>query len=272
MGTLEKDLIGEDKALIVKLENLQKAENLFAGWQEGCIWSALQGIMGDVYVDDEENPAIGAVVLGDFTFLAGKPNRELTLWKPPAGEKNFMILVPECDDWNEMIEDCYGSRAKKVVRYAIKKERDIFDRERLEKVVSSLSKEYRASVIDEELFDRCMSEEWCRDGVANYPDYDLFRRHGLGVVILKGEEIVAICSSYSGFRDGIEIEVDTRIDHRRQGLAYVCAAKLILECLDRDWLPSWDAQNLMSVGLAKKLGYHFDREYTAYEIREHSFE
>lgn len=256
--------------MTIKLENPQKAEKLFMGWQEGCIWSALQGIMGQVYVDDADNPASGAVVLGDFTFLAGKPDREMLLWKPEAGEKDFMILVPECDDWNGIIEECYGSRAKKVVRYAIKKERDIFDRQRLKEAVLSLPEEYRASVVDEVLFNRCMSHEWCRDGVANYPDYDLYRRHGLGVVILKGEEIVASCSSYSGFRDGIEIEVDTRVDCRRQGLAYACAAKLILECMDKGWLPSWDAQNLMSVGLAKKLGYHFDREYTAYEIKDYS--
>lgn len=254
--------------LIVKLENPQKAEKLFADWQEGCVWSALQGIMGDIYVDDEAGPASGAVVLGDFAFLAGKPNRDILLWKPLVGEKNFMIFVPQNDGWNGIIEECYGHRAKKVVRYAIKKERNIFDREQLENEVLGLSDEYRVSVIDEKLFNRCMALEWCRDGVANYPDYDLYRQYGLGVVILKGEEIVASCSSYCGFNDGIEIEIDTKANYRRQGLAYVCAAKLILECLDRNWLPSWDAQNLMSVGLAKKLGYHFDREYIAYEIRD----
>jgi hypothetical protein len=30
--------------------------------------------------------------------------------------------------------------------------------------------------------------------------------------------------------------------------------------------PSWDAYNRWSVALAEKLGYHFDHEYTAYEI------
>lgn len=256
--------------MIVKLDNPQKAEKLFAHWQEGCIWSAMQKIMGEVYVDDEEHPVSGAVVLGDFTFLAGRPNRELMLWKSPQEEKGFMILVPESDDWNGMIEDCYKDRAKRVVRYAIKKERDIFDRERLEKAASTLPSGYRASLIDEDLFHQCLSLAWCRDGVANYSDYDLYSRYGLGVVILQGEEIVASCSSYSGFVGGIEVEVDTRADHRRQGLAYACAARLILECLERNWFPSWDAQNKMSVGLAQKLGYHFDREYTSYEIRNDS--
>lgn len=45
-----------------------------------------------------------------------------------------------------------------------------------------------------------------------------------------------------------------------------CGAKLILECINRNIYPSWDAQNKGSVELAEKLGYHFDKEYIAYEI------
>ena len=62
------------------------------------------------------------------------------------------------------------------------------------------------------------------------------------------------------------IEIETREDYRRKGLAYICGAKLILECLKREWYPSWDAQNKWSVSLAEKLGYHFAYEYTAYEV------
>ena len=160
--------------MIVKLENPQKAEKLFDGWQEGCIWSALQGVMGDIYVDDEASPASGAVVLGDFAFLAGKPDRDMLLWESLCGEKEFMIFVPQNDAWNGIIEEYYKDKAKKVIRYAIKKERNVFDRSHLKNVVLSLSSEYRASVIDEELFHQCMALEWCRDGVANYPDYDLY--------------------------------------------------------------------------------------------------
>ena len=88
----------------------------------------------------------------------------------------------------------------------------------------------------------------------------------MGVVILKDGEPVSGASSYSSYNDGIEIEIDTKEEYRRQGLAYICAAALIVECLKRGKYPSWDAQNLWSVALAEKLGYHFDKEYTAYEV------
>ena len=86
-------------------------------------------------------------------------------------------------------------------------------------------------------------------------------------VILKDGEPVSGASSYSGYLGGIEIEIDTREDCRRKGLATACGAKLILECLRKGWYPSWDAQNLWSVALAEKLGYHFSHAYTAYEIQ-----
>ena len=85
---------------------------------------------------------------------------------------------------------------------------------------------------------------------------------------MKEGEPVSGASSYSSYAGGIEIEVDTREDCRRKGLAYICAAKLILECLERGWYPSWDAQNKESVALAEKLGYHFDYEYVAYELMQ----
>lgn len=109
--------------------------------------------------------------------------------------------------------------------------------------------------------------EWCKDWVAQYRDYDTYRKYGLGAVILKDGEPVSGASSYSGYIGGIEVEIDTREDHRRRGLTLVCGAKLIVECLERGWYPSWDAQNKWSVSLAEKLGYHFDHEYTAYEVR-----
>ena len=73
-------------------------------------------------------------------------------------------------------------------------------------------------------------------------------------------------SSYSRYREGIEIEIDTREDHRQKVLAYACGAKLILECLKRNLYPSWDAQNKISVAWAEKLGYHYSHAYTAVEV------
>ena len=102
--------------------------------------------------------------------------------------------------------------------------------------------------------------------MSQYTDFAQYDKYGLGAVVLKDGEIVSGASSYSGYIGGIESEIDTREDHRRRGLAAACGARLISECLRRGLYPSWDAQNLWSVALAKKLGYHFDYAYAAYEV------
>lgn len=89
---------------------------------------------------------------------------------------------------------------------------------------------------------------------------------GIGAVICKDAIIVSGASSYSRYKEGIEIEIDTKEEYRRKGLAYICGAKLILECLERNLYPSWDAHNSGSVALAEKLGYHYSHTYTAIEI------
>lgn len=249
-----------------KLQNTENAEYLFAGWQETIIWSCLQKVMGEIYVDCSKNPTSARAVLGDFCFLAGEPKEEIVRFGSGWHGKDFIIMVPQHSGWSEMIEACYKETSRKTVRYALKKEQDVFVKEKLQQAVKSLSGEYTLRMLDEELYRLCRKESWCCDWVAQYEDYEKYKKYGLGAVILKGEEIVSGASSYSGYRGGIEIEIDTKKEYRRRGLAYVCGAKLILECLKRNLYPSWDAQNLWSVALAEKLGYHFSHEYKVYEV------
>ncbi len=47
---------------------------------------------------------------------------------------------------------------------------------------------------------------------------------------------------------------------------YLDIGRVILQCLDEGLYPSWDAQNMISVHLAEKLGYEYDHEYMVYEV------
>ena len=252
--------------MIYEVVNNKKAEELFAGWDETIIWSCLQGVMGHIYVDDKEAPVSAMAILGDFCFFAGEPNAELVAFKPSWYSLDDVIAVPGNAGWSEIIERVYGDRAEKVTRYAIKKEKDVFDKSRLEKIVSGLSQDYTIKLIDEEIFSYCQKTRWCGDFVAQYADWETYHKMGLGVVILKDGIVVSGAASHSTYIGGIEVEIDTKKEYRRRGLGLVCGARLVLECLDRGLYPSWDAANTGSVALAEKLGYHFDHEYDAYEI------
>lgn len=251
-----------------RLKNPAQVQQLFADWEETLIYSCLQNIMGAVYVQNPQNPQAAMAILGDFSFFAGIPNQALIAYKPPECSASFRLMIPQNDAWAEQISRYYGGHAKKVTRYALKKEPDIFNRAQLLHAVAALPPEYKIYPIDRQIYQMCLEHAWSRDLVAQFSSYALYQKLGLGAAILKNGQLVCGASSYSRYLHGIEIEIDTREDERRHGLAYACGAKLILMCLEHELYPSWDAQNLWSVTLAKKLGYHFDFAYTAYEVTD----
>lgn len=251
---------------IYEIKDTKFIEKLFSGWEETLIWSVLQGCMGRAYVDNIENPKSAQLVIADFCFLAGEANEELLCNKPKDYKGDFIIMIPQNESISKAIEDKYKEDAKKVYRYAIKKEKDIFDIKKLENIVEKASKSFEVKLIDEEIYNEVTGNEWSKDLCSQFINYDEYKNRGIGVAVLDNGVVVSGASSYTVYNEGIEIQIDTRADYRRKGLALICGAKLILECINRGLYPSWDAQNKGSVALAEKLGYHFDKEYEAYEI------
>lgn len=246
--------------MVYVLEDTQKVIKLFEGWEETLIYSCLQKVMGKVYVTDEECPKSAMAHIGSFVFLAGEPEKELVQNRP----EGFVIMVPQSKEWETLIEECCPG-AKWFERHAIKKN-TVFDKEKLQKLASAVPQGYELRKIDRVLYDKCLQNPATADFVAAFESKEQYLELGLGYVLLKGEEIVSGASSYTGYKQGIEIEVDTVESERGKGLATVCCATLILKCLEKRLYPSWDAHNLVSVHLAEKLGYEYSHSYTAYEV------
>ena len=246
--------------MVVELNDTSKVKDLFADWEETLIYSCLQKVMGRIYVADPDEPVSAFAYVGCFGFAAGEPNRELLENKP----EGFAIITPQNEAWAALIEEVY-SNAKKVTRYAIKKDTK-FDIATLQKNIDKLPKGYEIKEIDSDIYDKCIEAPVTRDFVSSFADKKQYLELGRGMVILKEGEIVSGASSYTRYNEGIEIEVDTVEDERRNHLATVACSALILRCLKENLYPSWDAQNMNSVRLAEKLGYEFDHEYVAYEV------
>ncbi|HIW73761.1 MAG TPA: GNAT family N-acetyltransferase [Firmicutes bacterium] len=239
---------------------------LFKGAQATPVWSCLQGYMGEAAADDAVSPRCARILLGDFCYPAGDSGTaeaaELIGSLPPRP----LLAIPPDGEWARLIERVWTGRCRRIERYAIKKEPDVFRHSRLERLVEALPGEYRLRPIDETVYPVVLQERWSRDFCSNFDSCEDFCRRGLGVAAFCGSELVGGASSYSVYRGGLEVEVDTKETHRRRGIAAACAAKLLLECRKRGWYASWDAANWASVRLAEKLGYHFDAPYPAYEI------
>lgn len=239
---------------------LQKITPFFEGWEETLIWSVLQGHMGYAIVDSDENPTCAQVVLGDFCFFAGRPSEEL------AAQAATEELIPQNDAWCGAIERAWGEKAQRRLRYAIKKEPDVFNRSLLQYYVDSLPGEYELRLFDAGIYAQTFADRWSHDFCDCFQDCEDFLKRGVGVAVLHNGALVSGASSYSVYDGGFEIEIDTHPDYRQRGLATVCGARLILEALDRGLYPSWDAFDLRSVALAEKLGYHAGEPYAMYML------
>lgn len=246
--------------MVFELEDTSKVESLFAGWEITLIYSCIQKVMGKVYVTDTGNPKSAMAFVGCFAFPAGEPDRELLLGKADG----FVIMVPQNDRWSELIEECFPD-ARKIIRYAIRKD-TVFDRDKLEKTVALLPEGYELKKIDSDIYDLCVNDPVTADFVSAFGSKEKYLELGRGLVILKDGKFVSGASSYTRYKEGIEIEVDTVPAERRKGLASIVCSALILACLDEGLYPSWDAHDMNSVRLSEKFGYEFDHEYTAYEL------
>ena len=241
--------------MIQKLDSPALAAPLFGGWPEGMIWACLQGRMGAVFANDSLSSS--AAVLGDFAFFAGDPDTAL------LDAVSVPLLVPQTAAWADAIAAHFGPGVQPVTRYATRKD-NRFDRAILQKYANSLPEFYTIRIIDKELYESCWKNRWSRDLVSQYPTWDTYQALGLGAAVLRGNTLAAGASSYATFQGGIEIEIDTKPEERRRGLARACGAALILQCLDRGLYPSWDAHDAVSLSLARQLGYQPDKPYLTF--------
>ena len=133
-------------------------------------------------------------------------------------------------------------------------------------VASGLPEGYELKKIDSDIYDLCVKDPVTADFVSAFGSKEKYLKLGRGMVILKDGKFVSGASSYTRYKEGIEIEVDTIVPECRKGLATIACSALILACLDEGLYPSWDTRDMNSVQLSKRFGYEFDHEYTAYEV------
>ncbi len=85
---------------IYRLEEPGMAAFLFSGRREVMADACLQGMMGCVY-GTAGGMDSAAAVLGDFCFLAGKPEERLIAWDYG---RQYLLLAPPDAAWRELIK------------------------------------------------------------------------------------------------------------------------------------------------------------------------
>lgn len=242
--------------------DLELIAPLFAGWEETMLLSCLQGYMGTAAADNEDAPRSARITVGDFCFFAGIAQAHLVQTAEPP------ILVPQNEAWAALIEQVWGSRVQKKLRYATKKEPDVFALDKLQSFTKLPSADYALQLFTPDICKEAMQETWSKDFCSNFYSAEDYLHRGLGAAVLYRGKLVSGASSYTVYQGGLEIEIGTKPAFRRKGLALACGAKLILESLERGLYPSWDAHDLRSLHLAEKLGYQLEKPYRVYLKKE----
>ena len=226
--------------MVYKIDDYCKVEKLFNGWPYEN-WHTVMNQKVRIYVDNPDSPKSAVGCLGGWCFCVGEPNKKLITQK----QKKWFGLFPKDKKWEKLIKECYPD-AEMNTRYAIKHDA-VFDKEKLKSFVDALPEGYELRLIDSKV-------------------YDLIQEVDDGDVEFKDGEVVGGASTAYRFPKGIDIEIDILKKHRRKGLATAAGAKLILDCLERGWRPTWDAANMKSVHLSEKLGYTFNYKYHCFWI------
>lgn len=256
----------------VNKNDLPRIVPMFERIYDTVMLSCLQGHMGQVFVDNIESPKGTILFCGSFVFIEGKKiEDELIEYIKIILDKSGLdglFIISKALNIGELLEKVYGNKLSKLQRCAIEKKEEEFDLEKLHSMVNNLPPQYKVKRINEELYYECKKEEWTLDFVSNFNSAKDFLERGIGYVILHDNTIVSGASSYTIYDDGIEIEIATRNNYRRMGLAQVVGAALILECRKLGLYPSWDAANMASVQLATKLGYRSLGPYDTYCIEK----
>lgn len=236
---------------------------------EVLVRAAAEGKMGRVFVSGVDEPKYCLIIVEGFAYLQGLPPkgaRALDLRATLLMECEDILITPENESWALWLEENLNCSFRKLNRYTLKAEKYEFDLNQLEHYIAAIPDGYEMRRVGSKEYHDAKDNYWSSYFVNSFDGEEHFLENGLGYVIYQGDELVSGCSAY-GFSNGyLEVEVITKIGHKRKGLGIAACAAFVKECIERDIYPNWDAANMHSVELAQKLGYHFVNEYKVYQI------
>ena len=224
----------------------------------------LKSQIGTVYRNSDGTTSFYDI--GNFLYLAGELNSRF--WEDFIRQYclDYKIIISEDTKWQDFMRRQVGLIS--FTRYSFKDKAN-FQVEFLNDLVSQLEKGYNIVPIDNHIYNCLSEDEWSQDLQGDFESYQNFTlKGGFGFVIVKNKELIAGISSGLVYQGAVEVEVATRPNEQGNGFAKKLGATMILESLNRDTFPLWDAHNVASKKVAEFLGYELVGPYEAFELEE----
>ncbi|MFX1283083.1 MAG: GNAT family N-acetyltransferase [Promethearchaeota archaeon] len=219
--------------------------------------------LGEIFVDNPENPSVSLFTIPGVHILAGTPSssdiNKILAHIPPKQT----IFIPNQKLWIPHLRMYFRTKLRNFNRYALSA--SAVTLKYIQNLKHNLPERYYLQQVDMEVLNQI------KNSIGYYVhlffgDPKHFMASGKGYCIKYGLSIISMASSLVPFRTSLEIQVDTvdSIKYRRKGLATRVAVELISYCLENGIEPHWDADTEISRDFALKLGYTDSKPYKCY--------
>jgi GNAT superfamily N-acetyltransferase len=229
----------------------------------GVVAAVIEGGMGRVFADAQDEPQVALAAL-DFYLLAGDPlhaNAPLLFNQLQPGN----VVVPPTPAWRQLVAATWPDALTVYRREAFQAEQ--FDLDRLRGFCQALPAGFELRQVRPEEVAQ-FAADLDRALIYNFRSPEEFITRGVGMGILHQGRFVSGASSAAVGGGKFEIEIQTRREYRRRGLARAVASALILYGLEHGIEACWDAANEPSAALARQLGFHPAGKYEAYRLKQ----
>lgn len=189
-----------------------------------------------------------AVQMGDFLFLGGVPDEKFLR---SVVDRSGLLLIGE--HWLEMAQRLLG-QSRRYLRYRMQLKNPPSQ-------LPPLPVGCSLEPIGPHWFAECQKTPWMRDFCSQFACFAQYQRYGMGFVLVRDGQALSGASSYLTSPTGFTIQVQTREDCQRQGLARIVSTALIQSACAKHLYPDWDADNRASLMLAESLGYVLEEAY-----------
>ncbi|MEC9489248.1 MAG: GNAT family N-acetyltransferase [Halanaerobium sp.] len=214
---------------------------------------------GKIFVDNHEEPKSALLyptgsyfyVTGDETNLDFNQSLSRLIFSEilPSRKEAEMVLFSFTESWRSKLDVILEDKgAIRITRKVF-----TFSEERFKRAIPGPVKTpdgYFLKPIDEKIAEKInVNDSW--NSIADFID------KGIGICLLKGDDMISVC--YSIYLGGEEAEIDifTKEEYRDQGFGWLTAAAFISRCVELGIKPNWACwpYRKASYSLALKLGF-----------------
>jgi GNAT superfamily N-acetyltransferase len=251
--------------MFIKLEENQYSivEELiyFAGYESVFAFALTEkNIPGQIYVDDVIEPKSALICSkhGKYLVVGDETNQEFNsvVREFLLDKKNhiqFYDLYASSEEWIEVLSSSLNGQAA-ILRFTVYYHNNT--KELLKDVnYRPLEEGLELRQIDEVLFEK-IANEFDHSYKHHWTNAQEFCLKSFGYCIVKGEEILSVASATYNGNGYAEIDIQTRDDYQRKGLAYNLSNKFIEHCVENELTILWicNSGNNASKELVNRLG------------------